>query len=86
MLSAAPEQQAAVAARRRSMLQELHERIATGDVEARDKALQALRELDHLAPALPPGVPVPLPARASKAAAAATAARESKMDEVATNT
>ena len=86
MLSAAPEQQAANAARRRSMLQDLHARIASGDVEARDKALQALRELDNLAPAPPPGVPVPLPTRASKAAAAATALREDKMDEVAANT
>eukprot|EP01044_Picomonas_judraskeda_P016841 COSAG03_NODE_3060_length_2255_cov_1.567254_2_plen_672_part_01 len=86
MFSAAPEQQQANAARRRSMLQDLHALIASGDMEARDKALQRLRELDNLAPALPPGVPVPLPARASKAAAAASAAREEKMDQVAANT
>ena len=43
MFYAAPEQQQANAARRRSMLQDLHALIASGDMEARDKALQRLR-------------------------------------------
>ena len=79
---AAPEQRANGHAA--EMLQDLHERIASGDVDARDKPLQALREFENLRQHA---------ARCSDFAAVRASrppllhcVRENKMDEVAKNT